>query len=73
MTTKGPLVLNVTVVGEVPAGEAVLRSGAKAGNLVVVTNTIGSSAAGLAALLADLEGFNSIKKFITPGTTGYFR
>ena len=62
VTTKGPLVLNVTVVGEVPAGEAVLRSGAKAGNLVVVTNTIGSSAAGLAALLADLEGFNSIKK-----------
>lgn len=62
VTTKGPLVLNVTVIGEVPKGQAVLRSGAKVGDLVVVTNTIGNAAGGLDVLLADLPGFNVLKK-----------
>lgn len=60
--TKGPLVVNLTVVGEVPAGEAVYRSGAQAGNLVFVTNKVGSAAAGLYALLNDLPGYETIKK-----------
>ncbi|WP_251440478.1 thiamine-phosphate kinase [Veillonella intestinalis] len=62
VTTKGSLALNVTVIGEVPSGQAVLRSGAQVGDIVVVTNEIGSSAAGLAALLEKCEGFNFCKK-----------
>lgn len=41
------LVINVTVAGEVEAANLVRRSGAQLGDLVVVTGTIGNSAAGL--------------------------
>lgn len=62
VTTTGPLVLNVTLVGEVPKSKAVLRSGAQIGDLVVVTNTIGNAAAGLAVLLAKQHGLDFIKQ-----------
>ena len=62
VTTTGPLVLNVTLVGEVPKGKAVLRSGAQVGDLVIVTNTIGNAAAGLAVLLAKQKSFDFIKE-----------
>jgi thiamine-monophosphate kinase len=39
--------ISVTLVGEVPAGRAVLRSGASAGERIAVTGTLGASAAGL--------------------------
>lgn len=60
--TKGPLVVNLTVVGEVPTGQAVYRSGAKIDDVVFVTNKVGSAAAGLYALLNDLPGYEIIKK-----------
>ncbi len=46
-TTKGPLTVTVSVVGFVPRGRALLRSGARAGDLVFVTGTLGDAAAGL--------------------------
>ena len=46
-TTSGPLAVNVSVFGFVPPGQALLRSGARAGDLVFVTGTIGDAAAGL--------------------------
>jgi thiamine-monophosphate kinase len=46
-TTYGPLAINVSVFGFVPPGQALLRSGARAGDLVFVTGTIGDAAAGL--------------------------
>ena len=44
------------VVGEVPAGEALLRSGAMPGDAILVTGFPGSSAAGLAVLCREDDG-----------------
>jgi thiamine-monophosphate kinase len=42
-TTAGPLNLCITVFGEVPAGQALLRSGAQAGDDVWVSGTLGDA------------------------------
>jgi thiamine-monophosphate kinase len=61
VSTPGPLMISITAFGRVPAGKMVHRSGAKPGDRVVVTGTIGDAALGLdilrggavAAVLAD--------------------
>ena len=47
-TTRGPLALNVTIMGEVPAGAALRRSGAKAGNDIWVSGHLGDAALAVA-------------------------
>ncbi|RDJ23268.1 thiamine-phosphate kinase [Bosea caraganae] len=47
VSTPGPLTLSITAFGSVPAGRMVLRSGAKPGDLVLVSGTIGDGALGL--------------------------
>jgi thiamine-monophosphate kinase len=47
-TTRGPLTLTVTIMGEVPAGAALRRSGAKAGNDVWVSGNVGDAALAVA-------------------------
>lgn len=49
-TTQGPLSITVTVHGFVPEPQALRRDGAKAGDEVFVTGTLGDAAAGLALL-----------------------
>jgi thiamine-monophosphate kinase len=49
-TTRGPLNLCVTIMGEVPKGKALLRSGAQAGDDIWVSGSLGSAALGLAHL-----------------------
>jgi len=49
-TTRGPLTLSVTILGEVPNGQALLRSGAKAGDSICVSGRLGDAALGLAHL-----------------------
>lgn len=49
VSTPGPLTLSITAFGSVPAGRMVLRSGAKPGDLVLVSGTIGDGALGLKA------------------------
>jgi thiamine-monophosphate kinase len=49
-TTKGPRNFCVTIFGEVPTGQALLRSGAQAGNDVWVSGSVGRAALGLAHL-----------------------
>ncbi|MDZ7668590.1 MAG: thiamine-phosphate kinase [Gammaproteobacteria bacterium] len=45
---RGPLTITVSVHGHVPAGRALLRSGARAGDGVYVTGELGAAAAALA-------------------------
>jgi thiamine-monophosphate kinase len=47
-TTKGPLAISVTVFGSLPREQALLRSGARPGDAVCVSGTVGDAAAGLA-------------------------
>lgn len=49
-TTRGPLSVSVTAHGLVETGRALLRSGARAGEDVWVSGTLGDAAAGLALL-----------------------
>ncbi len=49
-TTRGPLNLCVTIMGEVPRGEALRRSGAQVGDDIWVSGTLGAAALGLAHL-----------------------
>lgn len=49
-TTGGPLCITVAVHGFVPPGQALTRSGARVGDAVLVTGTLGDAVAGLHAL-----------------------
>ncbi|ASB90879.1 thiamine-phosphate kinase [Bacillus sonorensis] len=53
VSTRGQMVITVTVIGEVEKGRACLRSHARPGDVVFVTGELGSSAAGLSLLLGD--------------------
>lgn len=50
-TTQGPLNLCITVFGEVPTGQALLRSGARPGDDLYVSGTLGDARLALEALL----------------------
>ena len=54
-TTRGPLSISVTILGTVPAGRALQRGGAKAGDLIYVTGTLGDAGAALLALQGKLK------------------
>lgn len=49
-TTRGPLNISVQIMGEVPVGKAIKRSGAKIGEDIWVSGNLGSAALGLAHL-----------------------
>jgi thiamine-monophosphate kinase len=61
VSTPGPLMISITAFGRVPTGKMIHRSGAKPGDRIAVTGTIGDAALGLdilkggptAAILAD--------------------
>ncbi|MEW6769510.1 MAG: thiamine-phosphate kinase [Pseudomonadota bacterium] len=55
VSTPGPLSISVTAFGRVPAGKMVRRTGAKPGDKIVVTGTIGDAATGLRLLKGELS------------------
>ena len=48
-TTRGPLTICITVFGEVPTGQALLRSGARAGDDIYASGTLGEARLALEA------------------------
>ncbi|MFQ5957774.1 MAG: thiamine-phosphate kinase [Alphaproteobacteria bacterium] len=56
VATGGPFTASLTAIGEVAAGAVVRRTGARAGDRVVVSGTLGDAALGLEALRGTLKG-----------------
>ncbi|MDE2228226.1 MAG: thiamine-phosphate kinase [Alphaproteobacteria bacterium] len=54
--TRGPTVLSLAAIGRVAKGRAVLRSGARPGDVVYVSGTLGDAALGLAVITGRLKG-----------------
>lgn len=54
-TTRGPLTITITVLGRIPQGRALRRSGAKLGDMVCVTGTLGDAALALKRLQTGVE------------------
>jgi thiamine-monophosphate kinase len=54
-TTRGPLNICITVMGEVPPGQALLRSGAQVGDDVYVSGTLGDAALALQCLQGNIQ------------------
>ncbi|HEY0201923.1 MAG TPA: thiamine-phosphate kinase [Burkholderiaceae bacterium] len=54
-TTAGPLNICITVFGEVPAGQALLRSGARVGDDIYVSGTLGDARLALEAFRGTLS------------------
>ncbi|MGH8135232.1 MAG: thiamine-phosphate kinase [Steroidobacteraceae bacterium] len=70
-TTRGPLAATVTVGGFVPAGAALTRAGAKVGDDLWVSGTVGDAGAGLAILQAKLAAGGAareelLRRFLLP-------
>jgi thiamine-monophosphate kinase len=55
VATPGPLTLSLTAIGQVPKGQALLRSGARPGDDVWVSGTLGDAALGLKVLQGELD------------------
>src|SRR6201982_969000 len=53
VSTPGPLTVSISAFGRVPAGKMVHRSGARPGDRVMVSGTIGDAALGLHVLKGD--------------------
>lgn len=55
VSTPGPAVISITAFGSVPEGRAIRRSGARPGDRVWVSGTIGDGALGLLAACGELK------------------
>jgi thiamine-monophosphate kinase len=62
VATPGPTTLSVTAIGVVPQGKALRRSGARIGDKLVVTGTIGDGALGLKVLRGSLLDLDAAQR-----------
>ena len=58
VSTPGPLSISICAFGTVSAGAALKRSGAKPGDAIFVSGTVGDGALGLAVLKGELTGLS---------------
>ena len=54
-TTRGPLTISITLMGTVPSGQALKRSGARPGDTIYATGSLGDGAGALAVLEGKLS------------------
>lgn len=54
-TTAGPLTISLQILGQVERGTALRRSGARSGDVLAVTGTLGDAGAGLRLLTGELS------------------
>lgn len=66
VASPGPILISVTAIGEVPAGKALRRSGARPGDHVYVTGPLGGAAAGLESLRRGLGRAEAEARFLLP-------
>ena len=64
VVTPGPLCLSITMLGEVPRGQALRRSGARVGDDIYVSGTLGGAALGLEVLQGRLSPPMSASDFL---------
>ena len=62
-TTRGPLTITIQLIGSVPPGLALLRRGAREGDAIYVSGTLGDAAAGLACMQRE-EARNAAADFL---------
>jgi thiamine-monophosphate kinase len=55
-TTRGPLTISVQAMGDIEADKALRRSGAKVGDAVYVTGSVGLAGVGLKSLMGQYDG-----------------
>jgi len=70
-TTRGPLAISITIMGEVPAGLALYRAGARPGDEIWVSGELGGASLGLAHLrgrvaLEDAEATSMLARLHEP-------
>ena len=66
VTTPGPLTVTVTAFGRVPHGRGLTRAGARAGDRLFVTGTIGDGALGLLAARGRIASTTLEKRYRLP-------
>ncbi len=59
VATPGPVTLSLTAIGSVATGRAIRRGGARPGDGIYVSGTIGDAALGLRVLRGDLAGLDA--------------
>ncbi|MDO1558698.1 thiamine-phosphate kinase [Brevundimonas sp. 2R-24] len=62
VSTPGPLTLSATLIGYAPEGSAPSRAGARAGDLLVVSGTIGDGGLGLRAARSEEMGLSRAER-----------
>lgn len=65
-STPGPLTASATLLGWAPSGQARLRSGARAGDVVLASGVIGDGWLGLRAALGEIEAPGALQRYRLP-------
>ena len=73
VVTEGPIVITATLIGELPVGRMIKRDGAKIGNSIWVSGTLGDSYLGFKAILEGNLNFDIIKNDVKHFKSAYYR